>query len=427
MTKFQLIVTGIFGAFLVIGIIIFSAYRGSSEDAAKIVVWGTISNLAFNDIIQSTSLHQNKLFDITYVQKSEASFDADFIDALASGTGPDLFILPSNKILKHYNKIFLIPYNVFTERQFKDSFIEGAEIYMAPDGIVGLPIYTDPLVMYWNRAIFRDAKLTEPPKYWDEFYNLANLISVKDGALNILKSAVAFGEFANVTNAKEIIVNLAMQAGTPVTLWSENKVQSVFNFTFDKPTVPAEAAVNFYTEFGNPTKPSYSWNRSLPSSANYFLGGDLALYFGFASEVANLQVKNPNLNFDVARVPVSREGGTPVSYADFGALAITKSSKNPNAAFQVASILSGSEGASAFSAALRLPSARRDLLNKRPENAYQSVFRDSAIRAKGWLDPDPAMSDQIFKNMIESITSGRARTTAAVSRAHQELSNLLFK
>ncbi len=427
MTKFQLIVTGIFGFFLVLGVIIFSTYRGGSEDASEVVVWGTMSELAFKDILQSTSLFQNKLFNIKYTQKLEADFDASFIEALASGNGPDLFFLPSDKILKHYNKIFLIPYDVYTERQFKDSFIEGAEIYMSPKGLVGLPVYTNPLVMYWNRALFIDAKLTEPPKYWDEFYNLANLMSEKDGALNILKSAVSFGEFANISHAKEIIINLAMQAGTPVTTWSEDGAQSVFNFSFNKPTIPAEAAVNFFTEFGNPSKPSYSWNRSLPNSTNYFLGGDLALYFGFASEVRNLQVKNPNLNFDVAPIPVSRDGGVRASYADFGALAITKSSKNINAAFAVASILSSKEGAAAFSQFLRLPSARRDLLANKPQNAYESVFRDSAIRAKGWLDPAPEESNLIFKNMIESITSGRARTTEAVSRAHREISESLVK
>jgi len=189
--------------------------------------------------------------------------------------------------------------------------------------------------------------------------------------------------------------------------------------------VPAEAAVNFYTEFGNPSKPSYSWNRSLPNSTDYFLSGNLGLYFGFASEIGNLQLKNPNLNFDVASVPASREGGTDVSFAHFNAFAVTKSSKNINAAFTVISILSGVDGSAAFSKYLKLPSARRDLLSKKPTDAYQSVFSDSAIRAKAWLDPSPNETDAIFKTMVESITSGRARTGEAVAKVNRELSSLL--
>ena len=425
MTKFQIIFTGVFGVFIIVGVIIFSAYRGSSRDAINVVVWGTIPQISFSEIIQDTSLFQSKEYKIEYVEKSEAEFDQDFIEVLASGNGPDLFMLPSDKILKHRNKIFPIPYDVFTERQFKDSFIEGAEIYMAPEGILGLPILVNPLVMYWNRSIFTTAKLTEPPKYWDQFYDLANLISKKDGALNISKSAVAFGEFENISHAKEIILNLAMQAGTPVTLWEGGNVRSVFADSFGKPSMPALIAVNFYTEFSNPAKSSYSWNRSLSNSTNYFLSDDLALYFGFANEIRNLQLKNPNLNFDVATVPTSREGGVNVSFARFNAFAITKSSKNLNSAFVVASILSDASSVKSFSKILKLPPARRDLLGKKPENAYESIFYDSAIRAKTWLDPESNKSDLIFKNMIESITSGRSRSSEAVNRASREISGLL--
>lgn len=425
MTKFQMILIGVFCLFVIVGIILFSAYRGNSQNAATMVVWGTIPSLTFNDIIQKTSLYQSKQYTIQYVEKSEENFDADFIESLASGDGPDLFMLPSDKILKHRNKIFAIPYNVFTQRQFKDSFIGGAEVYMAPEGTLALPISADPLVMYWNRSIFTDVQITQPPQYWDQFYDLANAISEKNGALDILRSAVALGGFANISHAKEIVLNLAMQAGTPVTEWSGNNVRSVFSDSFAKPVIPAEAAVNFYTEFGNPSKPSYSWNASLPNSTNYFLSGDLGLYFGFASEIGNLQLKNPNLDFDVAPMPVSKQGGVNVSFANFNAFAITKSSKVPNAAFAVASILSGKDAAAAFSKYLKLPPARRDLLSQKPTDAYQSVFYNSAIRARAWLDPSPSDTNAIFKTMIESIISGRARTAEAVSKASRELSSLL--
>lgn len=427
MTKFQIILTGIFGFFIVVGIIIFSAYRGSGEEAVRLTVWGTMSSQSFDTVIKSVSLHQNKQFDIRYVEKSEANFDADFVEALASGVGPDIVMLSNDRILKHYNKIFPIPYSVFTERQFKDSFIEGSEIYMSPSGTLALPFSVDPLVMYWNRTIFRDVRITEPPKYWDEFYSLATTISKKDGALNIQRSAVSFGEFSNIANAKKIILNLAMQAGAPVTSWEGNSAQIAFAGSFGKPVSPAEAAVNFYTEFGNPSKASYSWNRSLPNSTNYFLGGDLALYFGFASEARVLQLKNPNLNFDVALVPVSREGGEDISYADFNGFAITKASPNKNAAFALISILTNKDTSKSFSEALNLPSPRRDLLSVRASTAHGSIFNESVIRSKSWLDPDSVASDAAFRTMIESITSGRVRTTDAINRVQRELMNILQK
>ena len=157
------------------------------------------------------------------------------------------------------------------------------------------------------------------------------------------------------------------------------------------------------------------------------MGGDLALYFGFASELGGLKVRNPNLNFDVARVPSSREGGANLSYVRFNSFAVTKSSLNPNAAFSVATILSGREASAAVSKLLNLSPARRDLLAEGAADAYSSVFYESTIRSRSWLDPNPSATNAIFKDMIESITSGRSRTGEAINRANQELSQLLGK
>ncbi len=426
MSKFQLILTGVFGIFIVVGVLIFSAYRGSAGQRVVVTVWGSVPSATFMDIVDSTSLKESKTLGVEYKEINEDDFDQTFIEALASGEGPDLFLLPSDKLVKHKNKALVVPYSVFTERQFKDAFIEGAEIFALPEGIVAMPVSVDPLVMYWNRSIFNQTGVTEPPKYWDEFYDLAGKISKKDGALNIQRSAVAFGEFANISHAKEIISTLVMQAGSPITTWQSGSIRSVFDYRFDKPSIPAEAGINFYTEFSNPAKPTYSWNRSLPSSYNYFLGGDLALYFGFASELAGIQYRNPNLNFDVAKVPSSREDGDIAVYGKFLGLAITKSSQHASEAWNVASILS-LEGAKNWSEAVRLPPVRRSLLAQKQTDAFKTVFYDGAIRSRAWLDPEPNTSNGIFRSMIESITSGRARVSEAINKASRELDVLLSK
>lgn len=425
MSKFQVIIIGVFSLMIIVSVIIFARYKGAGSDSIEVTIWGTIPETDFGRIIEKTTLFNNKLIKVSYVKKDENSFDDMFVEALAAGGGPDLFLLPHNKIIKQKNKINLIPYKSFSERSFKDLFIEGSEIYLDPNGIIALPFMIDPLVMYWNRSIFNDAKITNPPKYWDQFYSLAENISKKDGALNISRSLVSFGEYRNVTNAKEILSTLMMQAGTPIVERDINGARSVMADSFNKSIIPGEAAVNFYTEFSNPVKPFYSWNRSMPSSATYFLSGDMALYFGFSSEIFEIQKKNPNLNFDVAPVPTSREGGVNTSMAKFYGLAISRGSKNPSGAFVVASILTSAQGIAAVTEILDLPPVRRDLLSEKPTDAYRSVFYDSAIRSKAWLDPNPTASDDIFARMIDSITSGRERTSAAVIKASRELTELL--
>lgn len=423
-SKFQLFLLIGFVAVILVSVIVFSKYKGSSGEQVDVAVWGTFNVTDFSNIVATSPLKGDKTVNVKYTEKDPLTFDTELLEALASGEGPDLFILPQDKLYKQKNKILILPYSAYPERNFKDAFIEGAEIFLSPEGIVALPILTDPLVMYWNRDLFNQAKITSPPRYWDQLYSLASALSRKDGALNITRSAVAFGEFSNIDNAKAILANLLLQAGTPITTQYETGVRSELSESFGKPIMPGEAALNFYTEFSNPVKPFYSWNRSLVNSQNFFLSGDLGLYFGFASELRSLQLKNPNLNFDVDYVPTSREGGTYTSYGNFYAVAISKNSTNANAAFKVASILSDTAGAKAIEGVLQLPSARRDLLSVKPTDAYKDIFYGSSIRARAWLDPDPEKTTIVFKNLVESITSGRERTGSALVKASSEINNL---
>ncbi len=429
MSKFQIILTAVFGLFIIGGVIVFSAYKGSSGQEVVVSVWGSIPQSDWYTIVESSPFSSNSKSNIKieYKYRSSDEFDQSFIEALASGDGPDLILLPSSKLLKHSNKILPLPYDVFTQRQYKDAFIEGAEIFMFPDGAMALPVVVDPLVMYWNRSIFNDVQVTLPPKYWDQFYGLSSQISIKDGALNIQRSAVSMGEFSNIRHAKDIIATLAMQASTPIVYWLGSEPKSAWTLNpSNKPILPAESALNFYTEFGNPAKSSYSWNRSLPDSLTYFLGGDLAMYFGPASELSSINIKNPNLNFDVTKIPVPRENGENVTFGDFYGFAITKTSKNPNAAFTVANALALGESAEVISTMMNLPPVRRDLLAERQTDAYKVIFYESAIMARGWLDPEPLETNAVFKSMVESITSGRSRIGDALSRANREIDVLLL-
>lgn len=87
--------------------------------------------------------------------------------------------------------------------------------------------------------------------------------------------------------------------------------------------------------------------------------------------------------------------------------------------------LTSFENIAQFSVNLGLPPVRRDVLTNKPTDAIGSVFYDSALMSKSWFDPDSDETDDIFKNMIESVTSGRARLGEAINLADQELGLLL--
>ena len=305
---FQIIVLCIFGFFIILGLLAFSGrvpfLSGSqSVNYGKVTIWGTIPANTMQQVIGDKLQGENDI-SINYVQKNKATFSADLVDALAAGTGPDLFLISQDEILKNMNKIALFPTQSMSARDFKNSFISEGEMFLQGDNIIALPFTIDPIVMYWNRDIFTNASIAVPPTKWSEFYSMNNRVVVKDSGGNITKSFVPFGTYSNVSNAKEILSMLMMQAGSPIVTTKDNNLTAdVTSGDGNGPQGPAARAVSFFSQFSQSDKDSYSWNRSLPLSQSMFESGDLGIYFGYASENSEIQAKNPNLNFDVAPVP----------------------------------------------------------------------------------------------------------------------------
>src|SRR3989338_8196202 len=319
-TPFQAIVLVIFGAALVAGIIILATTQsGGKKNNLPVVIWGTISDDHFRNAVEDIT-EGNSGYKITYIEKRSENFDQELVEALASGVGPDAILFPHDLIMRHRDKILFLPYSSLPARTFKDTFIQEGELYLDSGGIIALPFSLDPLVMYWNRDLLIKGGYALPPKSWDEFITMVPKLTVKDINLNILKSGVALGEFRNIANAKEIIAAFLMQTGNPITVYGEKG----FDSRLYPATLGSIGAINFYTDFANPVKPDYSWNRALPNSLNMFVSGDLAFYFGFASEISMIRDKNPNLNFDVTFFPQPKGASVPVTFGRMYGLAVLK-------------------------------------------------------------------------------------------------------
>ncbi len=155
-----------------------------------------------------------------------------------------------------------------------------------------------------------------------------------------------------------------------------------------------------------------------------FASGDLGVYFGFASEYAAIAArKPPNLHFSVAVLP-QVENGTRVTFGNITGLAIARSAANvQGGARRGAGALGQSRRrADSGSAQPAAGQARRE-----PRHFVASVFVNSALISRGWLDPDSAATDGIFQSMIESVVSGALTPSAAVNEGVQSLQALFTK
>lgn len=427
LSMFQIVVLSTFGALAIAGIMIFSFVVGGSdgEGIGEVKMWGTLDATAFSVVLRQLSDDDSRLKQVTYVQKDAASYERDLTDALASGTGPDLFILRNDYAERNSSKVSAIPFANFSEEQFQNTFIEAAGPYVGPDGIRAVPFAADPLVLYLNRDMLSSAGFAKPPEFWDELYDMAAKITKRDDTNSIQKSAVAFGEYTNVNHAKDIVALLILQAGGRITTRdSAGKLSTSLVSRAGDTQQPSESALRFFTEFANPIKTYYSWNRALRESRQIFATGDLALYIGLASEEPLIRRINPNLNFTAAPVPQIRGGNRSLNVGYVYAFAVPKAGVNQQAALTVAYLLASQKPSQQLSQALGMPSARRDILAL-PLSGKDDLFNKMAILARAWTDPDPEKTDVIFRDMIEGITSGSARLSEAIQRADQAMTQLM--
>ena len=424
--KFKYVLMGVFVFFILIGLIAFSTYKSNStaNNNVEINVWGTVDKTVFDNYINKYKQDKNLQFKLTYTYKSLGTIDSQLVEAIATGKAPDAILIPQTLEKRYLDKVYMI--TSITERTFQDTFVQESNLYVQPTGIFALPFFVDPLIMYWNRDMFSSASIAVPPTKWTEFPLLAEKLSKSDNNANITKSVASLGEFANVDNAKALLSALIMQAGSPIVSENNGLFKSELNYQASTDIrVPADSALQFFTDYSNPKKTVYSWNRSLPSSKLFFLSEDLAIYFGFASEYNDIKEKNPNLNFDIAMIPQILDAKTKITYGDIYGFSILKSSQNVIATFNLLSLLIGSDSVSTLMQFIDVAPARLDIISAGTPYPEKSIFYNSALISRGWIDPDSNKTDKIFQDMVENITTGRMDIQGSVSRASLQLDNLL--
>lgn len=429
MSTFQVVVLGIFASLILIGIGVFAAFGGvfGGAGVGPVTIWGTIEQRTIEGVLEVLRAEDKSVESVTYIEKDSATYSAELINAMASGTGPDLFLLAGEDTLSFKDKVLLIPYNITPQGSFLAAFVDVGQLFLTREGSLALPFTLDPLVMYWNRDVFASSGIASPPKFWNELLTLAPKITSLDAGSSVRKSAVALGEWRNIKSAKHMLATLFMQAGDNI-VGQDNQGNPavIFGSTPQNLTSnPAESALRFYTEFANPTKTSYSWNRSLPEASDMFVAGDLGIYFGLASEYAGFIERNPNLRLGVDVLPQIEGNATRVAYGKVVGLAIARTARNPQGALAVAKKLSDKSGVALIAGALSLPPVRRDVSVDTSKNAAAHVFVESSLIARSWLDPSPKDTDAIFQAMIESVVSGKASPATAVSEGAQSFNQLL--
>lgn len=372
----------------------------------------------------------NKHVTINYEKKSFAEYEQELINALAAGEGPDIFTIHHTWLSKHEDKIFPMPQegeDFYSAETFKNTFVDVTYQDLVKDGrIYALPLYVDTLALYYNKDFFNSSGIPSVPETWDEFLDDVEVLTGKDSGGNIERAGAAIGTAENVNRSTDILALLMLQTGAEMT--NADNTQATFNQRVSlegESFMPGKDALRFYTDFSNPTKRVYCWNRQMPYSIDAFYEGKTAMMINYSYHIDTIRAKSPYLNFDVASMPQIKNRNFDVNYANYWAQTVSKNSDKTDEAWKFLVFLAKKENAQKYLEKSKRPTARRDLVEWQRENADIDVFANQSLTARSWHQADNQSIEKILADMIKSVVLGEADLEEAVNKAASQVTLLM--
>lgn len=356
---------------------------------------------------------------VQYTQfDNEDTYQKALVEALASGQGPDLFMLKNTWVPKNFNRLIPAPTILVTPLLVQQAFPQA--VYMdgvktATDGnqyVYALPLNFDVLALIYNKDIFNAHAIIYPPATWHDVVNLIPKLRELDVQKNIIVSPIALGTAATIQNFDDILPALMMQSGSAINN-AEGKV------LFD---ASAQKAIEFYIQFSNPTNLYYAWNDALGNSRDAFAQQKTAMIIDYHSAIAAIKEKNNFINIGTAPLPqLSTNPQDARTLASYWMLGVSRTTRVPYVAWHFARFVSMSPDVNAvyLKATNRLP-ALLSLIQKDLQGE-NGAFLKSFLYARSWVRSNNDVARTALANMIANIITGRTDIQKGARIAQEEI------
>lgn len=448
---------------------------GTAQQSNYIVnleIWGVFDDsTVYNEIISQYKQINPYVGEIKYRKFSQDSYARELLDALASGQGPDIFIIGNSWLPSYENKLAAAPTPLMSEQDVKNNFpdvvgtdfVDGGKVYAAP-------LSVDSMQLYYNKDMFNAAGITAPPKTWNEFSADVKKLTIIDSVGSIVQSGAAIGTAQNINRSPDLLSLLMFQSGVEMPLTKDAPIK------FDQGVVGSngnvmqagEQALGFYTQFAKLStgstmaNPFYTWNTRQHNSIDAFSEGTVGMMFNYSWQMAAIKSKNPKLNFGVAPVP-QISTLKPVGVANYWGFAVAKNKiasvstsaamtspipvtdemrtheawqflrfltlKNNGTVTLYNAVTKNSKDfpmnydpALSYLKKTQQPAARRDIIEAQKNDPNLGAFANGNLIAKHWYQYDSNNVDNIFTDVIESVVRGDVGLHDALTLAKNRIS-----
>ncbi len=414
----------------------FGGLSGSSSAKATLQFWGVFDPPSYYKDAINAYKKVNPNVTITYREFNNYNdYERQLIDAFASNNGPDIWLMHNTWLPKDSDKIEPLPQPglgligknlkqpLLTLNDFNKQFVEvAAHDLTLKNDIYALPLYVDTLALYYNRDLFNSAGIVNPPATWDEFNKDVIKLTSLDQKGNIVRSGAAMGTVQNINRSIDILNLLMLQSGVQMT--DADNTYATFGNVVGSQNV-GDLALQYYTDFANPTKEVYSWNDQQHYSVDAFVEANTAMMFNYSHQALAIRQKSPRFNFAVSKMPQVANSQGSVNFANYWAATVSKQSTNALEAWKFLVYLSSADGARYYVNASNRPAANRTLIGLQQSGADLSVFANQALTARSWFEIDNTAIEAIFASMIDDVNYGRASIHDAMQTAENKVTVLM--
>jgi len=331
------------------------------------------------------------------------------VEALAEDKGPDIISVPAKNLRAFVTKLAPMPATArdTTVIQRKtmvntvETVVNTAQIKL-PDAntvdrefvqavkkdaivsgqIYGLPLSFDTMAIYYNKDLLDRSDVAETPDTWEKFQEAVKKISKTDKDTGrIVQSGAALGASRNVEGFDDLLYILFRQSNID---FVDASGRPAFNRSARTSGETASAGVmNFYTDFANPGRDTYSWNNDMGNSLDAFVQGRTAFFFGYSYDNATIQARAPQLNYGIMPM-LQLNSEKPVNAANYWLQTVVGKSKKQNDAWALVNYLTRSQASDEYLTATKRPSARRALIAKQQGDPELAPFVSQILVADSW-------------------------------------------
>lgn len=240
----------------------------------------------------------NPNVEIEYIKKSFSQYETILPNQLNQPVNLDIVRIHNTWVPKLEQYLYPMPSSVMTPSEFGETFYPVNEkTSTGSDGnLYTLPMNIDGLMLFYNKDLFNQEGIDNPPTDWDEFTQYAQKLTKKSNG-EITQAGAGIGSLNNVRHGDEIISQMMLQNNTDFI--EDGKISISDNDDFE---FTLEAYTKYITEYE-------VWNDGFKDDLEMFSKGELAMFFGPSWRVFNINEYNSNLNYGLAPVP-SITGGT---------------------------------------------------------------------------------------------------------------------